>query len=183
MFDVDKEISKSHLKSAGWKVDLCNKSNPFESHMFYIHDYAHGMVRLITVLNEDFHQISLSGIPKELSPNSLSTVIASLMKKVSSNSLTTEEELILVPALVGYIKSTQTYRQWVSECKANERLHALLNIYPADNGEYVVRPFIAKCGNTVMTVEEVINATNHVFQFDFSSHPDWFESKKINIHV
>ena len=183
MFNVDKEISSSHLKSAGWNMDLFNKSNPFESHMFYVHDYAHGMVRLFSVLNEDFHQISLSGMPKELTPDSLSSVIAGLMQKLSTSSLTQEDELILVPALVGYIKSTKTYRQWVSECKTNDRLHAMLNIYPADKSEYVVRPFIAKCVNTVMTVEEVINATNQVFQMDFSRHPEWFENKKINIHV
>ena len=183
MFNVDKEISNSHLKSAGWSMDLFNKSNPFESHMFYIHDYAHGMVRLFSVLHEDFHQVSLSGLPKELTSNSLSGVVASLMQKISSNSITREEELMLVPALVGYIKTTQTYRQWVSECNVDDRLHAILNIYPADNEEYFVRPFIAKCGNTVMTVEEVINATNHVFKLDFSRHPEWFENKKINIHV
>ena len=78
MFNIDKEISDSHLKSAGWNMDLFNTSNPFESHMFYVHDYAHGMVRLFSVLHEDFHQISLSGLPKHTGVSNLAKEIAVL---------------------------------------------------------------------------------------------------------
>ena len=59
-------------------MDLFNKSNPFESHMFYIHDYAHGMVRLFSVFAVAINVTNngMRHLAKKMTNNTISQLLA-----------------------------------------------------------------------------------------------------------
>lgn len=143
-FDYDKSVSNAHIEAAGWGMDAFNHSNPFESHVIYVRDYRNDHIRLFTIKQADFDIIKL---PLHLTSDTLA------------------------PALVGYAKTTETYRSWRRVSGAAERLHMVINIYA---GSGLLRPFIARVLKTVLTSQEVLAFSSQVKGMDVSNHPEWF---------
>ncbi|MCV5855907.1 hypothetical protein OFN53_35355, partial [Escherichia coli] len=85
--------------------------------------------------------------------------------------LNTKESDTLAPALVGYAKSTETYRSWRRVSGTTERLHMVINIYA---GSGLLRPFIARAPETVLTTQELLVFSSQVKNMDVSNHPEWF---------
>lgn len=56
-----------------------------------------------------------------------------------------------------------------------ERLHMIINIYA---GSGLLRPFIARAPETVLTIQEVQAFSSQVKNMDVSNHPEWFRSRK-----
>ncbi|EPZ2110244.1 hypothetical protein BX50_17660, partial [Escherichia coli O145:NM str. 2010C-3521] len=79
------------------------------------------------------------------------------------------------PALVGYAKSTETYRSWRRVSGATERLHMVINIYA---GSELLRPFIARAPETVLTTQELLVFSSQVKSMDVSNHPEWFRGRR-----
>ncbi|KGM26709.1 hypothetical protein KS18_18605 [Photorhabdus luminescens] len=129
-------------------MDAFNHSNPFESHVIYVRDYRNDHIRLFTIKQADFDTIKL---PLHLTSDTLA------------------------PALVGYTKSTETYRSWRRVSGATERLHMVINIYA---GSGLLRPFIARAPEIVLTTQEVLVFSSQVKNMDVSNHPEWFRGRR-----
>ncbi|MBZ3672417.1 hypothetical protein JT305_10055 [Salmonella enterica subsp. enterica serovar Senftenberg] len=166
-FDYDKSVSNAHLEAAGWGMDAFNHSNPFESHVIYVRDYRNDHIRLFTIKKADFDTIKL---PLHLTSDMLASVIAEFVSKAAKG-VEYEESDTLAPALVGYAKSTETYRSWRRVSGTTERLHMVINIYA---GSGLLRPFIARAPETVLTTQELLVFSSQVKNMDVSNHPEWF---------
>ncbi|EHQ7937243.1 MULTISPECIES: hypothetical protein [Gammaproteobacteria] len=166
--DYDKLVSNAHLEAAGWGMDAFNHSNPFESHVIYVRDYRNDHIRLFTIKQADFDTIKQ---PLHLTSDMLASVIAEFISKAAKGTLNTKESNTLAPALVGYAKSTETYRSWRRVSGVGERLHMVINIYA---GSGLLRPFIARAQETVLTTQEVLVFSSQVKDLDISNHPEWF---------
>ncbi|AMX16952.1 hypothetical protein A4X18_25765 (plasmid) [Escherichia coli] len=149
-------------------MDAFNQSNPFESHVIYVRDYRNDHIRLFTIKKADFDTIKL---PLYLTSDMLASVIAEFVSKAAKGKLNTKESDTLAPALVGYAKSTETYRSWRRVSGATERLHMVINIYA---GFGLLRPFIARAPETVLTTQELLVFSSQVKNMDVSNHPEWF---------
>lgn len=171
-FDYDKSVSNAHLEAAGWGMDAFNHSNPFESHVIYVRDYRNDHIRLFTIKQTDFDTIKL---PLHLTSDMLASVIAEFVSKAAKGKLNAKESDTLAPALVGYAKSTETYRSWRRVSGAAERLHMVINIYA---GSGLLRPFIARAPKTVLTSQEVLAFSSQVKGMDVSNHPEWFRGRR-----
>lgn len=161
-FNFDKSVTEAHYAAAGWDIGAHNHGNPFRYHNIYIHDFRSGHIQVFTVTREDFSQTRL---PEELHPTMLSGFIVHLVNQLVNGRLSEAEEGAIGPSLVSYIKKTQTYQSWCESAEANARLHAILNIYPEDNGSKV-RPFIVKSDETVLSAKEMIDLSNQVASSD-----------------
>ncbi|HGW1490602.1 TPA: hypothetical protein ACNPUU_002820 [Escherichia coli] len=155
-FDYDKSVSSAHLEAAGWGINAFNHSSPFESHVFYVRDYRNDHIRLFTVNQADFDTIKL---PLDLTSDMQASVIAELASTAAKRELNAEESNFMALALVGYTKSTETYRSWRRVSGATERLHMVINIYA---GSGLLRPFIARAPETVLTTQEVLVFSSQV---------------------
>lgn len=162
IFDFDKSVSEAHYAAAEWDMDAHHHGNPFNYHNIYIHDFRSGHIRVFTVTREDFTQ---THAPEKLDATMLAGLIVHLIDQIVEGKLSASEDGAVGPALVGYIKKTQTYRTWCNNADANTRLHAILNIYPEDNGGKV-RPFIVKSDETVLSAKEMIDLSNQVASSD-----------------
>ncbi len=56
-----------------------------------------------------------------------------------------------------------------------ERLHMVINIYA---GSGLLRPFIARAQETVLTTQEVLVFSSQVKDLDISNHPEWFRGRR-----
>lgn len=167
-FDYDKSVSNAHLEAAGWDMDAFNHSSPFESHVIYVRDYRSDHTRLFTIKQSDFDSVKLP----LLTPEMLASVVAEFVSKAAKGKMNIKESANLASALVGYAKSTETYRSWRSVSGATERLHMIINIY-ADSG--LLRPFIYRAPQTVLTTQEVLAFSSQVKNIDAANHPEWFK--------
>ncbi|ERT15013.1 hypothetical protein [Photorhabdus temperata] len=171
-FDYDKSVSSAHLEAAGWGMDAFNHSGPFESHVIYVRDYRNDHVRLFTIKQTDFDTIKM---PLHLTSDMLASVVAEFVSKAAKGKLNTKESDTLAPALVGYTKSTETYRSWRRVSGAKERLHMIINIYA---GSGLLRPFIARTTETVLTTKEMLVLSSQVKNMDTANHPEWFKGQR-----
>lgn len=171
-FNYDKSVSSAHLEAAGWGMDAFNHSNPFDSHVIYVRDYGNDHIRLFTIKQGDFDTIKL---PLHLTSDMLASVIAEFVSKAAKGKLNTKESDTLAPTLVCYAKSTEAYRRWRLVSEETERLHMIINIYA---GSGLLRPFIARAPETVLTIQEVQAFSSQVKNMDVSNHPEWFKSRK-----
>lgn len=165
-FNFDRDVSFAHLEGAGWNMGMHSHSNPFDCHMLYVRDYRTDHVELFTVSRSDFDRIRLDVGAGELSP-----LVVELVARRQQGTLSDEEERSFLPAMVGYIKATSTFRQWRSLASAQERLHAVLCIYP-ENG-CMLRPFILRESGTVVSSDNVVRLTDQVRATDLQRHPEW----------
>nr|WP_222941675.1 hypothetical protein [Xenorhabdus sp. TS4] len=152
-------------------MDAFNHSNPFESHVIYIHDYRNDHIRLFTIKQADFDTINQ---PLHFTSDMLASVIAEFVSKAAKGKLNAKESDKLAPTLVGYAKSTETYRSWRRVSGVTERLHMVINIYA---GSGVLKPFIARAHETVLTTQEVMAFSSQVKSMDVSNHPEWFKGR------
>lgn len=174
--NYDKEVSDAHLAAAGWDLGAFYHSNPFESHIFYVHDYRHGHTRLFTIKQDEFDAMRQSANhPIEM----MVGYIAHTMAQFAQGQHDIAGDAALTHALVGYTKSTKTYRQWRLIAGGQGRLHMLINIYPERGNEGLLRPFIMNTPNTVLTSEEVLHNSEKVREIDRLNHPEWFKTKKL----
>lgn len=164
-YDFDIEVSKAHLESAGWSLDNFFHSNPFNCHFVYVRDYRSNHVELFTINRADFETIDTPYQAVELAGALAQTMRQRLGRKCLGN-----EAQLLTSILSSYLKQTKTFRIWKNQVGADARLHALINIYSTD----VVRPFIARVLDTVLSVEEVLSSTDGVREMDMANHPEWF---------
>ena len=167
-FDYDKSVSNAHLEAAGWGINAFNHSSPFESHVVYVRDYRNDHIRLFTINQRDFDTIN---IPLDITSDMQASVIAKLVFTAARRELNTKESNTLALALVGYAKSTETYRSWRRVSGTTERLHMVINIYA---GSGLLRPFIARAPETVLTTQELLVFSSQVKNMDVSNHPEWF---------
>jgi AcrR family transcriptional regulator len=169
-FDFDQSVSKAHMEAAGWDLNEFEHSNPFQCHMLYVRDFRTDHSELFSVTMADFDKIRLN-IPA----GELSCLVAEAIKQRQEGPLSAEMRDTFLPALVGYIKNTRTYRQWRDEAKAQERLHMVINVYPENGG--IVRPFAIREKGTVAAAAQVVELTSHVREIDLRNHPEWFQQE------
>ncbi|EOV0986130.1 hypothetical protein ACW6AV_003622 [Edwardsiella piscicida] len=165
-FNYDKSVSNAHLETAGWEMDAFNHSNPFESHVIYVRDYRNNLIRLFTINQADFEAMKQ---PRELSSEMWASLVAEYVLRAAKGTLKFKDSKSLAPALIGYTKSTETYRRWRRVSEVSERLHMIINIYTTG----MLRPFIMRSTSTVLTTEEVVTASSQVKSMDATNHPDW----------
>lgn len=164
-FDFDQEVSKAHLAAAGWKLNDFISSNPTLCHMFYVRDFRTGHIQLFTITRDAFEQLRVPFSAAELSSS-----LADLMHRLAGGCLTPEESKVLPGVLAGYVKGTQSYRIWNSTAGGDDRLHAVVNVYPGGT----VRPFIEPPVSTVLPAEKILADTDAVRAMDLANHPEWF---------
>ncbi len=59
-------------------------------------------------------------------------------------------------ALICYIKSTGTYRQWIAMTTPSDRVHVVINVYRFSHNDAMLRPCIVWLDQLMMTPEEVM---------------------------
>lgn len=166
--NFDRDISKAHLEAAGWSLGDYIEANPFDTHVIYIHDFRCDRIKLITVKREHFE-----GQRSTAAPADMALVLGSLVERSFEGSSTEPETPGLGAAIVAYLRSTRTFLLWRRDATLNERMHAVLNIYPGGGSPWV-RPFILRCENTLVDARELENTTRGVAASDKARHPDWF---------
>lgn len=171
-FNYEKMISEAHLSSAGWGIDEFNHSSPFECHVIYVHDYRRKYTQLFTIKKADFEALNL---PENFTSRIYATLIAELMIKAKRGTLNQDERDSLGPALAGYTRSTDTYRSWRKLAEPADRLHMVINIY---QNYGLLRPFIVRSANTVLTIGQVLTLSQQVKTLDLVKNPNWFSSKE-----
>lgn len=165
-FDFDSEVTKAHLEAAGWQIGEFLHGNPFLCHVFYVCDYRTNHVELFSITMEDFDAL------KPMEPGELSALLLRLIKRHQRGRLTKKEGRALLPTLATYFKGTQVYRRWRDEATTNQRLHAVVNLYPGEGGW--VRPFIAGKSATVISADSIQELSDGVRRMDLERHPEWF---------
>lgn len=168
-FNFDEEVATAHFKNAGWGLDQFNHSNPFDCHLFYIRDYRTGHVQVFTIRKDHLEDL----VPED-SALALGGVLGELMLRIYKRTATEKELWMLLPVLGGYIKGTQTFKQWKEVRKPGERVHILINIYGGDDGLTGVRPFIARTDETVLSVDTTLDLSDRTKAMDLQNHPEWF---------
>lgn len=174
-FNVDKKVSKSHLSASGWGMDDFYQASPSDSHFVYVCDYRNNQIKLFSILKSDLqdtthHTLIPSGV--------LAGCVAELILEVAGKPLSHNDYSKLAAALLGYIKSTQTYRIWSQKSEPDSRMHCLLNIYPAQGGGEYLRPVMLKSKSTIVDAEQVINQSSEVRKIDMKNHPEQFTERR-----
>lgn len=96
------------------------------------------------------------------------------MIKAKRGTLNQDERDSLGPALAGYTRSTDTYRSWRKLAEPADRLHMVINIY---QNYGLLRPFIVRSANTVLTVEQVLTLSQQVKTLDLEKIQIGFQAR------
>lgn len=158
--DIDKEISKAHLNTSGWKLSSHFSSNPIEAlASFYLIDPVNQKVAMATASKEAFESIPV---------NDEAESFAGMVRDSFKNNPDNLPPDICGP-LVGYIKATKVYHLWLKQKTPGERMHVLLMMYPS-----AIRPAITPWHGTVIDPESLQHLTAQIMAADKTRHPEWF---------
>lgn len=172
-FNYDKEVAIQHLRAAGWDLNNFNHSNPFSSNAIYVSDFRFNAINLLTIDVNDFNSVLP---PKDVPVGALATCISELLIKYYANESGLDIANQLAPILIAYIKKTEAFAVWQKTTKSCERLHVLLNIYPVQAGECLVRPCIVKSDVSYLQVDDVKKNSQYLRERDKQNNPSWFIS-------
>lgn len=164
--EFDETVARAHLEASGWALEEHFHSNPFQCHVFYVCDFNAQTIRLYTIRRDDFQGVQFD----ELSSTDLASGLAEILRNADAGTLSEEEHKALPAVLAGYFKSTQTFRLWRQSSGADDRLHALVMLYP---GGYV-RPSAARCDSTVLAADSLHHMVQQILDIDRRNHPEWF---------
>lgn len=165
--DYDKAVSSAHLGANGWEMKEHNHANPFTSYVVYARDFRTGHVQLFTVSRKDFN--NLAPCPG-MGTSELSGMVAHLLLKAHEGTLTADEQRVMGPVLINYVRLTGAYGVWRDQAGKYDALHAILNLYSGGT----VRPFVAPINKPLLSAEEVMTFTQQVHDQDRVKHPEWF---------
>lgn len=165
--DYDKSVSSAHLGANGWEMNEYNHANPYTAYVVYARDFRTGHVQLFTVSRTDFN--NLAPCPG-MGTSELSGMVAHLLFKAHEGQLTAEEQGVMGPVLINYVRLTGAYELWRDQAGVDDALHAILNIYAGGK----VRPFVAPLKKPLLSAEEVMTFTQQVHDQDRRKHPEWF---------
>lgn len=181
VFDFDRSVTAAHFRATGWDVFDYNHSNPFECHHFYLCDFRTNHTQMFSVKQEHVRNQST---PTFFSMEMLASGVGELMLEMAKDKQDQDQKLIneCGAVVVCYAKNTQTYRQWLHQAQAGERLQMIINIYPSptldDKLSVMVRPFVANCSDPMLSADEVTRYSRTVEAMDKTNHPEWFGIKK-----
>jgi hypothetical protein len=164
-FDFNLEVSSAHLDSAGWKMGEHHHSNPFDTHVFYLHDFKTGHMQLFTIPMTHFNDIPSMATSSEVCGD-----VAQIMGKYATGKNTEKDEKMIGPAMALYIKGSLSYQVWKERKGPNNRFHAIINIYRGDT----LRPALLDYEVAIMPADEVIATSNSIAEGDRQNHPEWF---------
>lgn len=171
--EIDKAIASADLNAFGWQMGNYSHSTPFTSHIFYVRDFHNDQVHLFTIGQQDFDSARIN-LDRPISV--YVDVVARLIKKNSGNKEVPQKDAAqLCNGLVGYIKNTGAYRLWTGLASADERMHAVINLYRLRDGSAMLRPFIIRHDELMLTPADVSGYTSHVSSIDRARHPEWFK--------
>lgn len=170
--EIDRAIASANLNAYGWKIGNHIHSTPFTSHVFYIRDYRDNQIHLVTVGQKDFDSARVN---QNIPISSHVNAIGQLIKKCSKKGMSQKDAGGFSLALVGYIKNTGSYRQWITYASADERMHVVINLYGQKNGLIMLRPFILSYDELMLTPADVTQYTDQVNSMDKKQHPKWFK--------
>lgn len=165
--DYDKAVSSAHLGASGWEMNEHSHANPFTSYVVYVRDFRTGHVQLFTVSRTDFHRLEPH---PGMGTDQLSAMVAHLLTRAHENALTADEQRVMGPVLVNYVRLTGAHGLWEKQAATDDPLHAILNIYAGG----AVRPFVAPLKKPLLSAEEVMSFTQQVHDQDRVKHPEWF---------
>ena len=154
----------------GWVISD-NLTDGIENcHLIYVCDYRTNDHQLIGIRKADFDTQHFS-YPIE----SFCSSVCELTPRSIQSMLTPHEQLVFHSALVGYIKLTQSYSVWSQSAKENDTLHAILNIYPSNQGfNPYLRPVMLNADDLIMSVDHIKEISAEVRGIDKQNHPEWF---------
>lgn len=158
--DIDREISKAHLNSGGWRLESHNNGNPIEAHAcFYAIDMERSKIVLATTSKAAF-----DSVPVNEEANAFAGMIRDAVDS-ADGSIPTDA----CGPLIAYTKATQVYKVWQQRYSPDERKHIIVMLYASG-----ARPVMTAWPSTVVDHDSVLRIAGQVAQQDRAAHPEWF---------